>query len=85
VSTPTVDTTLEVLTFEQTAALLQIPVATFRGWRERNYGPPGYRVGKHLRFIRAEVIDWLRTNPAGERASVAPVVAIRPPRSRRSA
>ena len=24
-------------------------------------GPPAYRVGKHLRFMRSEVLEWLKT------------------------
>lgn len=38
-----------------------VPVATLYGWRHRGEGPPGYRVGRHVRYRRAEVEKWLTT------------------------
>ncbi|MDH3425418.1 MAG: helix-turn-helix domain-containing protein [Acidimicrobiia bacterium] len=31
-------------------------------WRHRHEGPPGFRVGKHLRFRWADVRDWIGSN-----------------------
>ncbi|GAA3588951.1 helix-turn-helix domain-containing protein [Kribbella ginsengisoli] len=43
---------------EQVAAYLKVPVATLYQWRTKNYGPPGQRVGRHLRYSPQDVIDW---------------------------
>jgi predicted DNA-binding transcriptional regulator AlpA len=38
---------------------LGVPVATLYGWRYNGYGPPGFRVGKHLRWRRSDVERWI--------------------------
>jgi excisionase family DNA binding protein len=38
---------------------LGIPKKTIYGWRLRGEGPPAYRIGKHLRWSRVEVDQWL--------------------------
>jgi excisionase family DNA binding protein len=43
------------------ADYLGVPVNTIYTWRKTGQGPPGYRVGRHLRFHRDEVEKWLRT------------------------
>ncbi|RSM64868.1 excisionase [Kibdelosporangium aridum] len=43
---------------EEVSAFLGIPVHTIRGWRTKNYGPPGRKVGKHLRYDPAKVRAW---------------------------
>jgi excisionase family DNA binding protein len=52
--------------------LLDVPQRTIYSWRQRGEGPPAYRVGKHLRYRRADVEAWLERqhdngghNPAG--------------------
>lgn len=42
-----------------TSAFLGVPVGTLYQWRTRHQGPPGYRVGRHLRYDPAEVRQWL--------------------------
>jgi predicted DNA-binding transcriptional regulator AlpA len=37
---------------------LGISVNTLYQWRTRHYGPPGRRVGRHLRYRPAEVVAW---------------------------
>ena len=39
-----------LLTVEELAEYLGVPVATIYAWRYRREGPLGFRVGKHLRF-----------------------------------
>jgi len=51
--------TTPLLSIEELAAYLQVPVATVRTWRVRGGGPPGYRVGKHVRYRREDVDTWL--------------------------
>lgn len=39
-------------------ALLGVPVATLYQWRRRGVGPPGRRVGRHLRYDPDAVQAW---------------------------
>ncbi|MDQ3095598.1 MAG: helix-turn-helix domain-containing protein [Actinomycetota bacterium] len=41
------------------AEYVGVPVATVYRWSSRGDGPPGYRVGRHLRFRPVEVERWL--------------------------
>lgn len=41
------------------AAHLGIPVQTIYQWRKRGYGPPGRKMGKHVRYRPAEVDRWI--------------------------
>jgi excisionase family DNA binding protein len=41
------------------AEYLDIPVQTLYQWRTKKYGPPGLRVGKHIRYRPADVERWL--------------------------
>ncbi|MER5863977.1 helix-turn-helix domain-containing protein [Kitasatospora sp. NPDC002040] len=43
------------------AALLDIPLETVYQWRRKRVGPPGFRVGRHLRFDPAKVHAWIET------------------------
>ena len=38
---------------------LRVPVATLYRWRYIGAGPPAARVGKHLRYLPADVRSWL--------------------------
>ncbi|MGH3916384.1 MAG: helix-turn-helix domain-containing protein [Pseudonocardiaceae bacterium] len=38
---------------------LQVPVQTLYSWRAQGYGPPGRRMGKHLRYRPEDVTAWL--------------------------
>lgn len=38
---------------------LGIPVQTLYRWRCQGYGPPGRRMGKHVRYIPEEVRTWV--------------------------
>lgn len=46
------------------ADYLGIPVQTLYQWRTRGAGPPGRRVGKHIRFKPDEVETWFDQQPA---------------------
>lgn len=48
-------------TTSELAAYLGVPVATIYKWRQTNYGPPGYRIGKYVRFDQNDVTAWLAT------------------------
>ncbi|MEE1929461.1 helix-turn-helix domain-containing protein [Streptomyces sp. TRM 70351] len=47
------------LTPEDLASLLAVPVETVYAWRRKRTGPPGFRVGKHLRYDPAAVHAWI--------------------------
>lgn len=48
-----------LLTTPEVARYLGIPVATLYQWRTRGIAPRAVRVGKHLRFRRADVEAWV--------------------------
>lgn len=48
-----------LMTTLELSEMLGIPIETLYGWRHRGEGPVGYRVGRHLRYRRAEVETWL--------------------------
>jgi excisionase family DNA binding protein len=48
-----------LLTVEDLAEYLEVPVATIYAWRYHRQGPPGFRVGKHLRFRWSDVEAWI--------------------------
>jgi excisionase family DNA binding protein len=40
---------------------LGVPVATLYKWRQMGEGPPGFRIGKHIRWRPQDVEAWLET------------------------
>jgi hypothetical protein len=53
------DTLNTLLTQEQLAEFLQVPVRTIEGWRSRSYGPRFLRVGRHVRYRPGSIAAWL--------------------------
>jgi excisionase family DNA binding protein len=49
-----------LLSVQDLSATLQVPVATIYRWRYTEGGPPGIRVGRHVRYREADVEAWLR-------------------------
>jgi excisionase family DNA binding protein len=49
----------KLLTIEEVAELVRMPVATLRYWRHLGTGPHGFVIGRRLRFWRQDVLDWL--------------------------
>jgi excisionase family DNA binding protein len=48
-----------LMTLPELAALLGVPVGTLYGWRHRGEGPPGYHIGRHVRYRRSAVEAWI--------------------------
>ncbi|MEJ7765296.1 MAG: helix-turn-helix domain-containing protein [Acidimicrobiales bacterium] len=48
-----------------------VPVATVYQWRSRGTGPPGFRVGRHVRFRLVDVIAWEERQLAADRSGAA--------------
>lgn len=61
----------ELLTVQQVAELLQVPVSWVYGrLRERSLQKlPGYRLGKYWRFDREEVLAWVARHQANGEAA----------------
>lgn len=55
-------TNAELLTVQQLAKLLQVPVATIYRWRHVGLGPRGIRVGRHVRYRQSDVEAFLDAN-----------------------
>lgn len=52
-------TTDPLLTPDEVAELLGIPTGTLANWRYQRLGPTYLRVGRHVRYRRADVETWL--------------------------
>lgn len=63
--------TCELMTVQQVAELLQVPVSWVYGrLRKRSLGKlPGYRLGKYWRFDKEEVLAWLAQQREGRKAA----------------
>lgn len=44
---------------EQLAEMLAVPVETVYQWRRKRTGPPGFRVGRHVRYDLGAVLAWV--------------------------
>ncbi|MGF1617162.1 MAG: helix-turn-helix transcriptional regulator [Acidimicrobiia bacterium] len=55
-----------LLSVEELADYLEVPVKTIYTWRHRNTGPKGFRVGKHVRFRWHDVQAWVAQQIADE-------------------
>ncbi|MEU1190433.1 helix-turn-helix domain-containing protein [Streptomyces sp. NPDC005859] len=40
---------------DDVAEIFDVPVETVYQWRKKRTGPPGFRIGKHLRYDPADV------------------------------
>jgi predicted DNA-binding transcriptional regulator AlpA len=49
----------DLLTMQEVAALVRVPLATLRYWRHLGTGPRGFRIGRSVRYWRTEVFHWL--------------------------
>jgi excisionase family DNA binding protein len=56
----------EYLTESEVAELLKVSVGTLRRWRREGTGPPWLRLGRGVRYLRAEVNAWAARQREGE-------------------
>lgn len=47
------------MTTEEAAALIGVPVSTMAYWRRENIGPKYYKIGRLIRYVRAELLAWM--------------------------
>ncbi|MEU5274182.1 helix-turn-helix domain-containing protein [Streptomyces hygroscopicus] len=75
VQTPDPRTTLRAglpdryLTPDDIAELFEVPKETVYQWRKKRIGPPGFRVGKHIRYDPAAVQRWTAERMADDIAA----------------
>jgi excisionase family DNA binding protein len=55
-----------LLSVEELADYLEVPVKTIYTWRHQNTGPKGFRVGRHVRFRWQDVQAWVAQRIADE-------------------
>ena len=48
----------EMLTIDEAAAFLRVPVATMRYWRYCGTGPFSFKVQRHVRYWRSDLVLW---------------------------
>jgi excisionase family DNA binding protein len=48
-----------LLSIGELAGYLGVPVATLYAWRYRGEGPPGFRVGRHVRYRWSDIQTWI--------------------------
>ncbi len=48
-----------LMTPDDVAEVLGVPVKTLYRWRHHNTGPPAIRVGRHLRYRRSRLEQYL--------------------------
>lgn len=56
------DLSTRLLSTDEVARLLLVPVTTLYTWRYKGTGPRAFRVGKHLRYRLSDVMAWLEQN-----------------------
>jgi excisionase family DNA binding protein len=60
-----------LMSVETVADYLGVPMATVYAWNSRGLGPKRYRLGRHVRYRRADVDSWVDAQVA----PTAPVFA----------
>jgi excisionase family DNA binding protein len=65
---PASDPIDDVLTFDEVATILRVPVGTLRTWRGKGEGPAGFRAGKYVRFRRSSVERFITEQENKEEA-----------------
>jgi Helix-turn-helix domain len=49
----------EMLTLQEACGYLRVPEGTLRYWRHLGAGPRSFKIGRHVRYWRADLILWL--------------------------
>ena len=58
-TTPSVGGLDPLLSIEDLAEYLGVPVTTIYDWRVDGKGPCGIRVGRHVKFTVSDVLAWI--------------------------
>ncbi|NMM24450.1 MAG: helix-turn-helix domain-containing protein [Phycicoccus sp.] len=49
----------ELLSMQEVADIVRVPIATLRYWRHLGSGPQSFRIGRSVRYWRSDVLQWL--------------------------
>ncbi len=55
----------ELLTIDDVAEMLRVPVGTLRYWRHLGAGPQSFKVGRWVRYRRRDVRAWINAKRRG--------------------
>lgn len=55
-----------LMSVQELADFLDVPVKTIYAWRYHGHGPRGFRVGRHVRFRWRDVQVWLSEQISAE-------------------
>ncbi len=55
----------DMLTLAEACAFLRVPEGTLRYWRQLGAGPRSFKVGRHVRYWRADLVLWLTEQTNG--------------------
>jgi predicted DNA-binding transcriptional regulator AlpA len=61
-----------LLTNDDLATWLGVSVETVRTWRKTGTGPPGFKVGRHVRYEPADVRRWIDAQKAAAMDAAPP-------------
>ena len=59
----------ELMTMQEVADIVRVPVATLRYWRHLGTGPRSFRIGRSVRYLHTEVVHWLEEQSSRPQAS----------------
>ncbi|GAB3856435.1 hypothetical protein GCM10028801_13400 [Nocardioides maradonensis] len=65
---PSVNGAEEMLTLEEACQFLRLSEGTLRYWRHLGAGPKSFKVGRHVRYWRADLVLWLAEQSRRSRA-----------------
>jgi predicted DNA-binding transcriptional regulator AlpA len=49
----------EMLTLQEACRFLRMPEGTLRYWRHLGSGPRSFKIGRHVRYWKADLVLWL--------------------------
>lgn len=61
--------TANLMNTEDLADYLGVPIETVRQWRYSRTGPPGFRLGRRVKYRRSDVDAWIEDRITEENAS----------------
>ena len=62
----------EMLTLQEACAFLRVPEGTLRYWRYLGAGPRSFKIGRHVRYWRTDLILWLTEQTTAHRTWASP-------------
>lgn len=57
----------DFLTPAEVAEILRVPTGTLYTWRYKGIGPPSFKVGRTLRYDRADLESWIKSRQSEAR------------------